>query len=113
MGFFSWLGGLFNQLVNWLGRVLMAFIEALVNIIQALWNAIVAALVAAFEYAQTLYATFYAGASPFETLMEIWDPRYLNKPAQVFKIGVAPPNTGLAKSRVEVDRVFTLENIRY
>ncbi len=111
MGFFSWLGSLFDQLIGWLGRVVAAFLEALVWAIQRIWEAVVAvALIAAFGYASVLYVIFYAGYALGETIMEIWDPRYYDsKPSQVFKVKQAPKNTPLPTSR-SAAKVLTLGN---
>ncbi|MGB3510652.1 MAG: hypothetical protein WBA93_15755 [Microcoleaceae cyanobacterium] len=114
MGFFSWLGGLLDQLVDWLGRAFMAFLEALVNTIQLLWySAIATVLLAAYGFAATLYVIFYAGVTLSETLMEIWDPRYEYKPAQVFSVEAAPTNTPLPKNRSQVTKVMALKNVQY
>lgn len=114
MGFFGWLGGLLDQLVEWLGRAFMKFIEALIYTIQAVWYTVIASvLIAAFGYAMTLYAIFYAGATMYETIMEVWDPRYQNKPSEPFSIEAAPPNTPLARSRGEVKEVMKLTNVQY
>ncbi len=113
MGFFSWLGGLVDQLLDWLGRAVAAFINALVATIQALWySAIVGVLIGAFGYAATLYAIFYAGAVLYETLMEVWNPNS-NKPSEVFSIEQAPANTPLPRQRSQVTKVMALKNIQY
>ncbi|HIK09667.1 MAG TPA: hypothetical protein IGS52_05275 [Oscillatoriaceae cyanobacterium M33_DOE_052] len=114
MGFFAWLGGLVDQFIEWLGQAIAAFARALVSIIQAVWyTAMVGVLIAAFGYASTLYAIFYAGAILTETLMEVWDYRYSNKPAQVFSVEKAPANTPLPRYRSEVTKVMALTNIQY
>ena len=61
MGFFSWLGNLSDQLVDWLGRACIVFLEALINAIQAVWYITIASvLIAAFGTTSSLYAIFYA-----------------------------------------------------
>ncbi|EDN70600.1 hypothetical protein BGP_2639 [Beggiatoa sp. PS] len=111
MGFFSWLGNLLDQLVDWLGRAVKAFLEGLMWALQKLWDAVVAtALKVAFGFVVTLYIIFYAGVALGETIMEIWDPSYVNsKPSQVFKMKQAPQNSPLPKKRSEA-KVLTLEN---
>jgi len=92
MGFFSWVGSLIDQLIEWLGRAVAAFIDALVWALQKVWETvIVAALIAAFGLVATLYVIFYAGALLGETIMEIWDPSYYSsKPSEVFVVEQAP-----------------------
>jgi len=111
MGLFSWLGDLLDQLINWLGRIVKAFLEALIWALEELWNAVVAvALVAAFGYAATLYVVFYAGYALGETIMEIWDPHYHDsKSSQVFKLLQAPQDTPLPTRRSEA-KVLVLKN---
>ncbi|WP_017721049.1 hypothetical protein [Kamptonema formosum] len=114
MGFFAWLGGLVDQLIDWLGRAAAAFVISLVSIIQAVWHtAIVGVLIPAFGMADILCAIVYAGAILTETLMEIWDPKSLNKPSQLFSIEQAPENTPLPKQRSEVTKVMVLKNLQY
>ncbi|OCQ91402.1 hypothetical protein BCD67_23600 [Oscillatoriales cyanobacterium USR001] len=111
MGFFAWVGSLIDQLIEWLGRAVKAFIEALVWGLQKLWETVVVGvLIAAFGLVATLYVIFYAGAILGETIMEIWDPRYYNtKPSQVFTLGQAPQNSPLPINRSEA-KTLTLEN---
>ncbi|MEC4983540.1 MAG: hypothetical protein SAJ37_17170 [Oscillatoria sp. PMC 1068.18] len=100
MGFFGWLGSLVDELVAWLGRVFLAFIEALANVLQAIWyTSIASVLIAAFGAVATLYVIFYAGFLLGETIMEIWDPRYLYKESQVFELRQAPANSPLPNNR--------------
>lgn len=117
MGFFAWVGSLIDQLIDWLGRVVKAFIEALVWALQKVWETvIVAALIAAFGLVATLYVIFYAGAVLGETIVEIWDPRYYDsKPSQVFIVEQAPTlGKGLQDSPLPTNRAaakkLTLEN---
>ncbi|MEB3179463.1 MAG: hypothetical protein VKL59_10580 [Nostocaceae cyanobacterium] len=113
MGFFSWLGGLLDELIAWLGRAFLDFINNLLEIIEAVWyTAIATVLLAAFGAATTLYVIFSAGRTLTETLMEIWDPRYENKPSQVFSIEKAP-GKALPKKRSEVTTVLELKNLQY
>jgi hypothetical protein len=92
MGFFAWVGSLIDQLVEWLGRAVKAFIDGLIWALQKVWETvIVAALIAAFGLVATLYVIFYAGAVLGETIMEIWDPSYYSsKPSEVFVLEKAP-----------------------
>jgi hypothetical protein len=110
MGFFSWLGGLVDQLLDWLGKAVAAFINALAYALEKIWETAVATvLIAAFGVVATLYVIFYAGAVLGETIMEIWDPKYYNsKPSQVFRIKEAPP-TQLPTKRSEA-KILELEN---
>lgn len=103
MGFFAWLGGLVDQLIDWLGRAFKAFIDGLMSVLKRLWDSVVVtALIAAFGFVATLYVIFYAGAVLGETIMEIWDPNYYSsKPSQVFKVKQAPQNTPLPTKRSE------------
>jgi hypothetical protein len=111
MGFFAWVGSLIDQLIEWLGRVVKAFIEALVWGLQKLWETvIVGVLIAAFGLVATLYVIFYAGAILGETIMEIWDPRYYNtKPSQVFTLEQAPQGSPLPTNRSEA-KTLKLDN---
>ncbi|MCC3410863.1 MULTISPECIES: hypothetical protein [unclassified Microcoleus] len=111
MGLFAWLGGLLDQLVEWLGRVVAAFLEALVWALQKIWQtAVVSVLIAAFGFVASLYVIFYAGAMLGETIMEIWDPRYADsKPSQVFSIEQAPQISPLPKYRSET-KTIKLQN---
>lgn len=111
MGFFqrtfAWVGSLIDQLIEWLGRAVAAFIDALVWALQKVWETvIVAALIAAFGLVATLYVIFYAGAVLGETIMEIWDPRYYNtKPSEVFVVEQAPTfGKGLQDSPLPTNR---------
>ncbi|GET38494.1 hypothetical protein [Microseira wollei] len=110
MGFFTWLGSQLDRLASevfnwlrdvttWLAEKLTAFLKALFTGLQKLWEtAIASVLTAAFGFASILYVIFYAGSVLGETIMEIWDPRYVNsKPSQVFKLKQAPQNTPLPK----------------
>lgn len=110
MGFFSWLGSLVDELIDWLGKVFLAFIEALANLLQAIWyKAVATVLVAAFGALATLYVIFYAGALLGETMMEIWDPRYPNKQSQVFQLKQAPQSSPLPTNRSEA-KVLELQD---
>lgn len=113
MGLFSWLGDLLDQLLDWLGRAVKAFLDALVWVLQELWETIViGALIAAFGPVATLYVIFYAGYALGETLMEIWDPNHHNsKPSQLFTLKQAPQDSPLPTNRSEA-KVLTLENWR-
>jgi predicted membrane chloride channel (bestrophin family) len=103
MGIFQWLGSLLDQLISWLGRLVAAFLEALVLVIEALWYSVISVtLLAAFGAVTVLYAIFYATAVAGETLMEVWDPRYVDqKPSEVFKIKQAPQQSPLPTKRSE------------
>jgi hypothetical protein len=107
MGFLSWVGGLFDQLLEWLGQVFAAFIYALIDALQLIWETVVvAALIAAFGLISTLYVIFYAGAVLGETIMEIWDPAsYTTKPSQVFTLEQAPQDSPLPTNRSEAKRL--------
>lgn len=110
MGLFRWLGGLLDELIEWLGRVFLAFIEALVGLLKAIWyTAVATVLIAAFGYVATLYLIFFAVGLFAETMMEIWDPRYPNKQSQVFKLEQAPQDSPLPKNRSEA-KVLELQN---
>ncbi len=113
MGLFAWLGGLVDQLLDWLGRAVKAFIDALVWALQRLWKTvIVGVLIAAFGFVDTLYVIFYAGAALGETIMEVWDPNYYSsKPSEVFVVEKAPTfspvyqDSPLPKNRSEAKRL--------
>ncbi|MCC3437134.1 MAG: hypothetical protein EAZ39_04840 [Oscillatoriales cyanobacterium] len=107
MGFFSWVGSLIDQLIEWLGRAVAAFINGLVDLIKALWETvIVTALIAVFGFVATLYVILYAGALLGETMMEIWDPvYYTTKPSQVFVLEQAPQDSPLPTNRSEAKRL--------
>lgn len=111
MGFFTWVGSLIDQFIEWLGEKVRSFIKALVKVLEKIWETVVAAaLIAAFGLVATLYVIFYAGTMLGETIMEIWDPRYANsKPSQVFKLKQAPQNSPLPKYREEAKKL-ELEN---
>jgi len=111
MGFFTWLGSLADQLLEWLGRALKAFIDALIYVLEKIWETAVATvLIAAFGFIATLYVIFYTGYLLGETIMEIWDPRS-NKPSEVFKLKQAPKGAALNKTRNEA-RILELSNWR-
>lgn len=60
MGFFTWVGSLVDQLIEWLGRAVKAFIDALVWTLQRLWETVIlGVLIAAFGLVATLYVIFY------------------------------------------------------
>ncbi|NJL51787.1 MAG: hypothetical protein HC930_05360 [Hydrococcus sp. SU_1_0] len=114
MGFFTWLGSKLDKLAGevfnwlrdvttWLAEKLRVFLTALFTGLQKLWQtAVVTALIAAFGFASILYVIFYAGSVLGETIMEIWDPRYVNsQPSEVFKLKQAPQSTPLPTQRGE------------
>ncbi len=102
MGFFSWLGSLLDQLVSWLGRVVMAFLEALMWALQRIWDTVVVSLlIGAFGFVAVLYVIFYASYILGETLMEVWDPHQSHKPSETFKLRQAPQSSPLPKNRNE------------
>ncbi len=73
-------------------------------------TAVAVALIAAFGYVESLYVIFYAGAILGETIMEIWDPQYLDsKPSQVFILKQAGKVVPLPEQRSET-KVLVLEN---
>ena len=110
MGLFAWLGSLVDELIEWLGEVFLAFMNALANLLEAIWYTTIATvLIAAFGAVATLYVIFYATELAAETMMEIWDPRYPNKQSQVFKLKQAPQNSPLPTNRSEA-KVLELEN---
>lgn len=111
MGFFGWLGSLVDQLLEWLGRVVATFINALAYALEKIWETAVATvLIAAFGYVATLYVIFYAGAVLGETIMEIWDPEYYDsKPSQVFKVKQAPQDSPLPANRSDA-KILELED---
>jgi len=107
MVFFSWVGSLVDQLLEWLGQVFVAFINGLVNLLQLIWETAVATvLIAAFGLISILYVIFYASAVVGETIMEIWDPTsYSTKPSQVFALEQAPQDSPLPTNRSEAKRL--------
>lgn len=111
MGLFQWIGKLLDDLVDWLGKAAKAFLDGLMWALQKLWETTVAAILfAAFGAAAILYVIFYAGAALGETIMEVWDPRYVDsKPSEVIKVKKAPQSSPLPKYRNEA-KVLTLEN---
>lgn len=111
MGFFAWVGSLVDQLLEWLGEAVKAFINALVSTLKKLWETVVvAALIAAFGAVATLYIIFYAGSVLGETIMEIWDPTYYtSKPSEVFKVKQAPQNSPLPTNRSKA-KILELED---
>ena len=111
MGLFQWLGSLLDDLIEWLGRAVKAFLESLMWALQNVWEALVeTALIAAFGAATVLYVIFYTGAAMGETMMEVWDPnRHSSIPSEVFKLKQAPQSSPLPTSRREA-KILTLEN---
>jgi hypothetical protein len=117
MGFFSWLGGLFNQAVdwlvakvNWLKEKIVAFLNNLFDKLQRLWNTVSNALITAFGYLRTLYVIFYQGSISGETIMEIWDSnRVYDQASQLFKLRQAPQGSPLPTYRSEA-QVLILED---
>lgn len=107
MGLFRWLGSLLDQLIEWVGELFAAFLEALIWGLQAIWEiAVATVLIAAFGFVATLYVIFYAGAVLGETMMEVWDPSYVNsKPSQVFNVEQAPQSSPLPKTRSEAKKL--------
>lgn len=107
MGFFTWVGSLVDQLIEWLGRKVKAFIDALVWTLQRLWETVIlGVLIAAFGLVATLYVIFYAGAVLGETVMEIWDPvNYNTKPSEVFILEQAPQESPLPTNSSEARRL--------
>lgn len=114
MGFFSWVGGLIDDLIAWLGRAVEAFVRALVSALEAIWQTVVVGvLIAAFGFSATLYVIFYAGFLAGQTIMEIWDPRYYNsKPSEQFVLEKAPQSSPLPTQRNKA-RVVAMKNVRY
>jgi len=119
MGFFTWVGGLIDGLLAWLGQTVLSFIEALVYALEKIWEtAVVTVLFAAFGAVATLYVIFYAGYLAGETIMEVWDPRYVNskgsrviKVKEAPKLGMAPQNSPLPPESKRSDcQILTLEN---
>lgn len=110
MGFFAWVGGLIDELIAWLGRAFESFIRGLVWALEAIWQtAVVSVLIAAYGAIATLYVIFYTGFLIGETIMEVWDPSYVNsKPSQVFTIDKAPQDSPLP-TRSEAQKL-TLKN---
>lgn len=107
MGFFAWAGGLIDQLLDWLGKAVKAFIEGLVWALKRIWETVVVGvLIAAFGLVATLYVIFYTGAVLGETIMEIWDPvNYNNKPSEVFILEQAPQESPLPTKRSDSRRL--------
>jgi hypothetical protein len=107
MGLFSWLGSLLDQLLDLFEGLFVAFFEALIWGLQAIWEiAVAAVLIAAFGLVATLYVIFYAGYVLGETIMEVWDPSYVNsKPSQVFSVEQAPQSSPLPKTRSEAKKL--------
>jgi hypothetical protein len=107
MGFFSWVGSLVDQLLEWLGQVFVAFINGLINLLRLMWETAVATvLIAAFGLVSILYVIFYASAVLGETIMEIWDPAsYSTKPSEVFTLEQAPQDSPLPTNRSEAKRL--------
>lgn len=98
-----------NNLSEFLGVDTVAF-KALFNAIEPIWDTcIVTVLIASFGEAKTLYVIFYAGILPNEIMMEIWDPIYLNKQSQFFKLKLNFENLFLPKNRSEA-KVLQLQN---
>ncbi|NEP56226.1 MAG: hypothetical protein F6K31_04270 [Symploca sp. SIO2G7] len=122
MGFFTQLSdrldrlaeSVFDWLVDvttWAVEKLTIFVKTLFQKLQKIWPTLVApVLIAAFGELSILYVIFYAGAVLGQTIMEIWDPIYVNsKSSQVFKLEQAPQISPLPELRSE-SRVLKLEN---
>jgi hypothetical protein len=123
MGFFTLVGSwLLNRLAEkvlnwlidvtiWVAQKLVAFLEPLFIKLQKIWETAVAnTLFDRFGAVKILYIIFYAGAARGQTIMEIWDPRYVNsKPSEVFKLKQAPQDSPLPKYRSEA-QPLQLEN---
>ncbi|EAW39011.1 hypothetical protein [Lyngbya sp. PCC 8106] len=92
MGFLKKSGRLFNQLVNWLGKVFKKFIHNLINNLNKVWKQVETALIKAYGFVHGLYVIFYKG---YETIMEVWDSKFRGKPSQVFTIKEAPQDSPL------------------
>jgi hypothetical protein len=110
MKLFQWLGKLLDDLLDWLGELVKAFLEGLIWALQKIWETAVAGfLIAAFGSVAILYVIFYAGAVLGETIMEVWDPLNSTKPSEVFSLEQAPQDSPLPK-RGSNTRVLKLQN---
>lgn len=111
MGFFQRLGKFLDDLIEWLGQIAKDFIERLIFALKDLWETTIEALlIAAFGASSILYAIIYAGHAWGTTIMEVWDPKYLeSKRAEVFEIKQAPQDSPLPKNRKEA-KVLELTN---
>ena len=105
MSFFGWLGNLFNQLVDWLGRAFSTFIEKLVNAFSYLWRTISESLYEIYGFVNYFYVIFYQNYG--KVMMELWDPKQINKPSHVFDIKEAPQGVPLPPIRGDA-KVLTL-----
>ncbi|WP_143046498.1 CHAT domain-containing protein [Trichormus sp. NMC-1] len=109
-GLFTFLGELFDDLIKWLGKKCVDFIQKLIDNLQLVWQSISSTLLIAFGNVPVLYGIFYAESMQGETLMEIWDPAYYDsKPSQVFSVRQYPIDNPLPTRRSDA-RVLMLEN---
>ncbi|MCC5662750.1 hypothetical protein LC653_02085 [Nostoc sp. CHAB 5784] len=92
MTFSRWLDTLFDNLINWLGKVFSAWIQQLVSRIQSSWEAQIAPVLRYFFGVVTqFYVLFYRTVKDIVN-MEFWDPNSLQygKPSRTFEITKAP-----------------------
>lgn len=85
-------GKVFDSLRRIFGGTEPYLPESLLEKLTPIWETtIVPVLIEEFGSEASLYVIFYAGSDPGQLIMEIWDPRYVNrKPSQVFKLGGLP-----------------------
>lgn len=78
MGFFGWLGGVVDDFVDWLGRAFMAFINALVEILESIWDSIIEPLIQGIlGYVRVV--SFIIFEQLDEVIIQIWDPNNRQK----------------------------------
>lgn len=111
---FHCLFELFNELIAWLGKICADFIKQIIDKLQLIWeNKVCPVLFGAFGNTPILYTIFYAGENIGETIMEVWDPKYVSsKSSQVFLLKQFPINNPLPKLRQDA-KVLVLENWYY
>lgn len=78
MGFFGWLGGLVDDFLSWLGNAFIAFINAVVERLQSIWDSIIEPLIEeVLGYARVI--SFIIIEELNEVVIKLWNPSNRDK----------------------------------
>jgi hypothetical protein len=87
MGFFSWLGGLIDNAISWLGERIRNFIEGVVWVIETAWPSIESYLERRFGYSKGLYVMLQIIRG--RVIGNFWEPGHPER-SETKAIGDAP-----------------------
>jgi hypothetical protein len=107
MGFFGWLGGLVDDFLSWLGNSFIAFINAVVERLESIWDKIQPRIEKILGYVQVL--SFIIIEELGEIIIELWDPNNRQKGSVTKSLGKSSKVSLSPNQTLPPPRVFNID----